>query len=402
MLGSNRIIQGLPTATPTPTPGTGQPPAGTQILIQGFAFHLNDITVPVGTQVVWINMDPTQHTTTSDTGVWSSSRLDQNQWFAITFNTPGVYTYHCAVHPTMTGVVRVVNNTPTPTITPTPTNTPIPPPAHIDSIGIFRTGTFYLRLHNSTGFADINVAFNPGTKPYPVVGDWNGSGVDTVGAVDQSNGLFSLCTANDTATCAASANVIQLVLGNVNDMPLAGRWTASATHAGVGVFRPSNGLIYLKNELTTGFADDTMVLGIPGDIGVAGDWNSDGVDSPGVYRSSVITYYLSNQVCNCAVFADDTFQYGVSGDAPVIGDWIAQGYDGVGLFRQTNGFTYLKNMLTTGFADITFVFGIAGDVPIAGHWQLTYPPAPNPRSVVVPPNSVPVPSAVPPGSGLGD
>jgi hypothetical protein len=117
-----------------------------------------------------------------------------------------------------------------------------------------------------------------------------------------------------------------------------------------------------------------MVLGVPGDVGLAGDWNSKGFDSPGVYRPSNQHFYLSNQVCSCSVFGDYTLQYGASGDAPVVGDWVGQGHDGVGLFRQTNGYTYLRNTLTTGYADIAFVYGIAGDIPVAGHWQLTYPP----------------------------
>ncbi|MHB8628873.1 MAG: beta strand repeat-containing protein, partial [Aggregatilineales bacterium] len=103
-------------------------------------------------------------------------------------------------------------STPTNTPTATPTNTPTPSP-RIDSIGVFRSGTFYLRLHNSTGFADINVVFKPGTKPYPVVGDRTGVSYDMVGVFDQSNGLFTLCTANDTTTCANTANQISFVLG---------------------------------------------------------------------------------------------------------------------------------------------------------------------------------------------
>src|SRR5262249_24847844 len=161
------------------------------------------------------------------------------------------------------------------------------------------------------------------TKPYPVVGDWAGAGFDTIGVFDQNNGQFFLRNIN-----TAGAADEQFVLGNPNDMPLSGKWLASAAHFGRGVFRPSNGLIYLKNNLTPGFADDTMVLGIPGDIGLAGDWNGDGVDSPGIYRSSTQKFYLNDQVCNCSEYATHTFQYGVAGDAPVAGDWIGQGHDG--------------------------------------------------------------------------
>ncbi|MHB8753246.1 MAG: hypothetical protein ACYDBJ_29180, partial [Aggregatilineales bacterium] len=68
-----------------------------------------------------------------------------------------------------------------------------------------------------------------------------------------------------------------------------------------------------------------------------------------------------------------------------------------------NGYTYLKNGLTTGFADITFVYGIANDVPIAGHWEVVYPPRPNPNSVLVPPGTIPfVPTKAAPGNDLGD
>jgi hypothetical protein len=167
-------------------------------------------------------------------------------------------------------------------------------------------------------------------------------------------------------------------------------------------------LIYLKNDLSTGFADDTMVLGIPGDIGLADDWNGDGVDSPGVYRPATTLFYLSNQVCNCSVTGDYQLQYGVSGDYPVTGDWIGQGYAGVGLFRQSNGYTYLRNELTTGYGDLTFTYGVAGDVPVAGRWQAVYPPKPKPGNVLVSPTASPSPTGTPmptgraPGNGLGD
>lgn len=300
--------------------------------------------------------------------------------------------------PTNTATATATNtNTPTPTYTSTPTHTPTSTPTNtpllgrLDTIGIFRSGTFFLRLHNSTGFADIAAYFNLGTKPYPVVGDWTGAGFDTIGTFDQSNGLFSLCTANSSTVCTNSSAIINFVLGNANDMPLAGKWTAGFTHFGAGIFRPSNGLIYLKNNLTTGFADYTMILGIPGDIGLAGDWNGDGLDGPGVYRPSSQRFYLNDQVCNCSEFGTYVFQYGISGDYPVTGDWIGQGHDGIGLFRQTSGYTYLRNALSTGYADIMFVYGIAGDIPVAGHWQIVYPSQSNPSSQIARPTAMPTP-----------
>jgi hypothetical protein len=108
-------------------------------------------------------------------------------------------------------------------------------------------------------------------------------------------------------------------------------------------------------------------------------------------------------VCNCTVFADIAFTFGNGGDTPVTGDWIGQGHDGVGLFRHTNGYTYLRNELTTGFADIGFAYGVVGDIPVAGHWQLVYPPIANLGTILTPLMVLPVATAKPESTGgLGD
>jgi len=241
--------------------------------------------------------------------------------------------------------------------------------ATLDTIGIDRGGTFYLRLHNSTGSADVSAAFNPAAQPFPIVGDWTGAGFDTIGMYDQSTGVFSLRN-----SITAGMPDEQLVFGNPNDTPLSGRWASTATHSGVGVFRPTNGILYVQNALATGFSDHALVLGNPGDQAVAGDWTGRGYDGLGVFRPGGNAFYLVNQVADGVVFSDINFLYGGSTDLAITGDWIAQGHDGVGIFRPTTGNVYLRNTLTTGNSDNAFVYGVAGDQPIAGHWQVIYPP----------------------------
>jgi hypothetical protein len=255
-------------------------------------------------------------------------------------------------------------------------------------------------LHNSSGIADISATF--GSWPIlPTEGDWTGGSYDTIGTYNTNNGLFSLCTANSTTLCAQGANVIQLVLGNPGDEPIAGRWPAAVGHDGVGVFRPSNGLIYIKNALATGFADYVMVFGIPGDQPIAGDWNGDSVDSPGIYRPSQGRFYLTNQVTNGSIVNSDYYLYfgNPNGNyVPIAGDWTGTlGHDGVGLFDVTTDTFNLKNVLTNGVADNSFGYGISGDTPLAGHWQLVYPPVARSGQSVVPATSAPVPT-----NGPGD
>lgn len=75
--------------------------------IEGFAFTPQDVTIPVGETVQWVNLDTVRHTSTSDTLVWDSGLLAESDTFEFTFDDLGVYPYHCTVHPTMTGSVTV-------------------------------------------------------------------------------------------------------------------------------------------------------------------------------------------------------------------------------------------------------------------------------------------------------
>ena len=85
----------------------------TDISIIDFAFQPQAITITVGSSVRWINTGLFTHTTTSDVGssqVWNSGELAPGGTFTQTFNTPGVYTYHCEIHSTMRGSVTVLTN----------------------------------------------------------------------------------------------------------------------------------------------------------------------------------------------------------------------------------------------------------------------------------------------------
>ncbi len=61
-----------------------------------------------GTSVTWVNKDDTQHTTTSDSGIWDSGIMGTGKSFSFTFSTAGTFTYHCNVHP-MNGEIEVVS-----------------------------------------------------------------------------------------------------------------------------------------------------------------------------------------------------------------------------------------------------------------------------------------------------
>ena len=90
--------------------GGGCSPNATQVCMVSSTFSPLTRTVTHGTTVQWVNGDNITHTVTSDPG--SGETYDQTVAgggnFSFTFNTPGTYTYHCEIHPEMTGTVEVV------------------------------------------------------------------------------------------------------------------------------------------------------------------------------------------------------------------------------------------------------------------------------------------------------
>jgi plastocyanin len=80
---------------------------GTAVAISGFAFNPGTITVKPGTAVTWTNNDSATHTITADDGSWDSGAVAKGKTFSRAFASAGTYTYHCAVHPSMTGKVIV-------------------------------------------------------------------------------------------------------------------------------------------------------------------------------------------------------------------------------------------------------------------------------------------------------
>jgi SpoIID/LytB domain protein len=177
----------------------------------------------------------------------------------------------------------------------------------VDSLGVFRAGTFFLASKPGTGIADVVFGFG-GPGDQPVCGDWDGDGRDTV-----------------------------------------------------GLFR--GGMVYLRNSLSTGVADGSYWFGAPGDTLVAGDWNGDGFDTVGVWRPGAFFLTQSNIRPN----TDVVLAYGAGTDVPAVGDWDGNGSDTIGVYRA--GRFLLRNANTAGPAQVTVSLGDPGDRSLPGRWS---------------------------------
>jgi plastocyanin len=80
------------------------------VVIRNFTFSPAEVHVAVGQKVTWVNCEAPgtdSHTSTADAGKWSSPVLTSGAVFTTDFGSAGTFSYHCEIHPGMTGSVVV-------------------------------------------------------------------------------------------------------------------------------------------------------------------------------------------------------------------------------------------------------------------------------------------------------
>ncbi len=186
---------------------------------------------------------------------------------------------------------------------------------------------------------------------------------DSYGLVDPASGQWHLSQEGQSA--------VPFYFGNPGDYPFMGDWDCDGVDT-PGLYRQSDGYAYLRNSNTQGIANVSFFFGDPGDIPVAGDFNADGCDTLSIYRPSNQTFYIINMLGTDdggLGAAEYSFVFGNFGDKPFIGDFNGNGQDTVGLHRESTGLVYYRNTNTQGNADNQFIFGDPGDRLIAGDWN---------------------------------
>jgi hypothetical protein len=195
-----------------------------------------------------------------------------------------------------------------------------------------------------------------------VVGATAASAADDVGVVDEETGIWYLRD-------AATGDTTSFYYGDPGDAAFVGDWDCDGVDT-PGLYRQSDGFVYLRNHNTQGIADTSFYFGDPGDVPIPGDFDGDGCDSVSIYRPSVARFFIINSLGSDGTgmgAADFDFRFGNLRDAPLVGDWDDDGIDGVGVIRGATGTAYLANTLTAG-APTTPVPFMTDDTPVVGAW----------------------------------
>jgi hypothetical protein len=158
----------------------------------------------------------------------------------------------------------------------------------------------------------------------PIAGDWSASGHDEIGLARAENGVWVFYAAIPPSGGPAG-------------------WIRGKRD-GIGVM--TDGHFHLKRDVFSGFADENVALGEPGDTPLVGDWNGDGVDELAVVHGSTFTFLDGARGNHTRQFS-----FGHDGDVPVAGDWNGDGIETVGVFHA--GTFELTNRSAPPFDDIT-------------------------------------------------
>ncbi|WP_370082474.1 hypothetical protein [Streptacidiphilus sp. MAP12-16] len=228
------------------------------------------------------------------------------------------------------------------------------------SIGLYRPGTrtFIFAASNSDNRVDHTITYG-NSGDVPIVGDWNGDGIDTIGVYRPSNSSFSL---DNSPTISQTDQYT--VFGATGDIPIVGDWYGNGVDT-IGLYRPSTETFIFPVSNSNPTVDHTITFGNSGDKPIVGDWTGTGTDGIGVYRPSNQSFSLDNS--NVTYHTDQYTFFGNSGDTPLVGDWNGDGTDTIGVYRPIS--FSLSNSNITPRTDQYTTFGVTGDIPLTGDWN---------------------------------
>jgi len=260
-----------------------------------------------------------------------------------------------------------------------------------DRIGVFRPGdgTWYLDRDGDGEWSGCERDECRGpfgmAGDLPAVGNWTGLGNSTIGVFRPSSGAWAFDTNGDGKWSGPGSDTVVESFGLAIDWPVVGDWYGLGIDS-IGVYRPATGEWFLDTN-GNGVADGCTVdecaypfgvgnLGRTDLIPVVGDWIGSGKASIGLYGSRDGAWYVDSLANLTADFTPDGdwyYTFGIGGDRPVVGDWTGSGVTRIGVFRPQSSRWYL-DLDGNGAWDGCEVdaclgpFGASDDIPVVGRW----------------------------------
>src|SRR5687768_1294987 len=186
-----------------------------------------------------------------------------------------------------------------------------------------------------------------------LISDFNNDGRTDVSVFRPSNGIWWVRN-------SISGNVTATHFGLGSDLIIPADYDGDGK-TDIAVFRPSNGDWYLLRSSDGTFSG--VHWGLAGDVPVPGNYDGDGKADIAIFRPSSGDWWilLSN---NGGILAT---HFGTTGDKPTLGDFDDDGRTDIGVFRPSNGAWYRLDSSTGAF--FFTLFGISEDKPVPADYD---------------------------------
>src|SRR5712692_9645595 len=163
-------------------------------------------------------------------------------------------------------------------------------------IGVFRpsTGQWYLDVNGNGLLDDCQIGGCPASFGQqgnrPVVGDWTGTGTAQIGVFDPTARLWQLDGNGNDLWDGCTVDLCLNFSSLSGNLPVAGRWTSTATKDLIGVYRPDKRFWRLdlngNGQLDTCTVDGCWSFGSLSGLPVVGDWTGSGTTKLGIFNAS--------------------------------------------------------------------------------------------------------------------
>lgn len=240
----------------------------------------------------------------------------------------------------------------------------IPQTAFPDTLGVFAGGVWQLDRNANRAFeAGLETSGWGSPGNVPVVGDWNGDGLDDLGVF--AGGAWFIDRNGDGAFDAATEIK---GWGAAGWTPMPGDWNGDGV-TDLGIVAP--GSVWFR-DLNGDFAFDptTEILGwgSAGDTPLVADWDGDGADEVAVFSGGI--WFIDFNGDGAWDPVTEIKGWGLAGWTPTPGDWNGDGVTDLGIVAPDS--TWFRDMDGDfGFDPATEIlgWGSPGTTPIVADWN---------------------------------
>lgn len=227
----------------------------------------------------------------------------------------------------------------------------------VDELGLFYKGRWFVDLNGNGRWDEDDLWAQLGDEfDSPVSGDWNGDGKDDLG-------IYGPAWEQDARALQVEPGLPDLRNGTV---PL-----LKPKNMPPKPDEATSGLRLMKHTAQGGMQahmiDHVFQYGTHAQIPLTGDWNGDGIQNIGVFHEG--HWRLDVDGDGHYTDRDRMLEFGRPGDLPVVGDFDGDGVDEIGVFRDGQWLIDSDGNGRHDAHDRVFALGEAGDVPVVGDWD---------------------------------